>query len=68
MPPLETLTNSTALAPSGKRLVVETAAMRDESLGRRWAPSGLAIADIDPEGNHTMTPITKDAKWPAWGR
>ena len=68
LPPLDPLTNNPVWSPTGDRLVVEVGEMKDDPLGRLWSPTGLAIASIDPEGNHTMSPLLADAKWPAWGR
>jgi hypothetical protein len=69
LPPLDPLTGNPTWSPSGTRLVVETGRMEEAPLGRRWAPKGLAIADVDFDGGpHTTTPLTSDARWPAWGK
>jgi Tol biopolymer transport system component len=66
--PLDPLTNNPAWSPAGDRLVFETGEMKTAPLGMEWTPTGLAIATIDPEGEHTVSPLVQDAKWPAWGR
>lgn len=68
LPTLPSLTNNPSWSPSGDRLVVETGQVRDEPLGSRWLPNGLAIANIDPDGEHTMAPLLSDGRWPVWGK
>lgn len=66
--PLSNGTNNPAWSPRGDELVVETGFLREDTLGRRWVPSGLAIAKVNMDGPHTITPLVKNAQWPAWGR
>jgi Tol biopolymer transport system component len=68
LPPLDPLTNNPAWSPTGDRLVAEVGEMKEDPLGPRWSPTGIAIANIDPDGNHTTSPLLTDAKSPAWGR
>jgi Tol biopolymer transport system component len=65
---LPNLTNNAAWAPSGDKLVVETGTMESGPLGPRWKATGLAVAQINLAGEHTLTPLVKDGQWPAWGR
>jgi len=66
--PLDDLTNNPSWAPSGDRLVVETGHLEDDALGDRWVPTGLAIADFSPDGEHTMSSLTDDGRWAVWGK
>jgi hypothetical protein len=60
--------NNPAWSPAGDRLVVEQGTMNATALGPQWSASGLAIVEISGEGEHTVRPLTANAKWPAWGR
>jgi hypothetical protein len=51
-----------------KSQVDETHTMREDPLGARWVPDGLAIASLNLTGEHEMTPLVKDAQWPSWGK
>jgi Tol biopolymer transport system component len=64
---LPNLTNNAAWSPSGDKLVVEIGTMQSDPLGPKWKPTGLAIARISLTGEHTLTPLVKDAEWPVWG-
>ncbi|HUP27429.1 MAG TPA: hypothetical protein VM409_03265 [Chloroflexia bacterium] len=67
--PLPSLTNNPSWGPSGDRLVVETGYLKADPLGPHWTPNGLSIAVLDlVGGEHKLTPLVKDAWWPAWGR
>jgi Tol biopolymer transport system component len=66
--PLPNNTNNPSWSPSGDQLVVETGYVKLDPLGPIWVPTGLSIAVIDLGGNHTIAPLVKDGKWPAWGR
>ncbi len=66
--PLPSLTNNPSWSPSGDCLVVETGRMADDPLGLKWVPDGLAISKLNFSGEHTLTPLVKDARWPAWGK
>lgn len=69
LPPLPSLTNNPAWSPSGDKLVVETGTLEKDALGSRWVSTGLSIATIDVEGGrYNITPLVKDAQWPAWGK
>ena len=68
LPTLPSLTNNPSWSPAGDSLVVETGRMRDEALGRKWVPNGLAIARLDAEGQHKMTTLVGDGWWPVWGK
>jgi Tol biopolymer transport system component len=67
-PSLPNLTNNPAWSPSGDHLVVETGVVKQADLGLQWSPTGLAIAAISLTGNHTLTPLVKNAQMPSWGR
>lgn len=68
LPPLSALTNNPIWSPSGDRLVVETGQLQDDPLGPRWIPTGLALANISPSGEHTMAPLVRDGRSPVWGK
>jgi Tol biopolymer transport system component len=65
---LPDLTNNPAWSPSGDKLVVETGSMGNDTLGPKWTPSGLSIVTISLTEAHQITPLVKNAQWPAWGK
>ncbi|MEO8288148.1 MAG: hypothetical protein ABI670_17105 [Chloroflexota bacterium] len=65
---LPNLTNNPAWSPSGDRVVVETGVVRNGDLGLQWAPTGIAIATVNINGDHNLTPLAKDAQMPSWGK
>jgi hypothetical protein len=66
--PLPLPSNNPSWSPGGDRLVVETGHLEAGTFGQKWAPDGLAITRINLSGEHTMTPLVKDAWWPAWSK
>ncbi len=68
LPTLAGLTNNPSWSPSGDRLVVETGKLADATLGPKWQATGLAIANINPSGEHTMSTLLSDGRMPVWGR
>jgi Tol biopolymer transport system component len=66
--PLPSLTNNPSWSPSGDRLVVESGYVKMDLLGPKWEPNGLSIAKVNLSGEHEVTPLVKDAWWPAWGK
>lgn len=68
--PLPPYTNNPAWSPGGDRLVVETGSLRQAALGPKWTPGGLSIARLNFSGDEPdiMSPLVKDAMWPAWGK
>jgi Tol biopolymer transport system component len=66
--PVSPPTNNPAWSPAGDRLAVEQGTMNATALGPQWSASGLAIVEISGEGEHTVRPLTANAKWPTWGR
>jgi Tol biopolymer transport system component len=66
--PLPGNTNNPSWSPQGDKLVVETGHVKEDALGLRWVPDGLAIASISMDGPHTVTPLVKDGRWPVWGK
>ena len=45
---------------------VETGHLKADTFGQKWTSDGLAIAGINLSGEHTLTPLVKDAWWPVW--
>lgn len=68
LPTLPPLTNNPSWSPTGDRLVVEIGRLREDALGPRWEPTGLAIAAISPNDQHTVAPLVTDGRWPVWGK
>jgi hypothetical protein len=66
--PLPAPSNNPSWSPGGDRLVVETGRLKAGTFGQEWTPDGLAIARVNPSGEHTLTPLVKDAWWPVWGK
>lgn len=65
---LPNLTNNADWSPTGDKLVVETGTMQSDAFGPKWKATGLAIAYIDLNGEHTLVPLVKDGQWPVWGK
>src|SRR5436190_7398295 len=57
---LPSLTNNPSWSPSGDTLVVETGTVKNDSLGPKWSPEGLAIARVSLTGDQQVTPLLKD--------
>jgi Tol biopolymer transport system component len=66
--PMPSFTNNPSWSPGGDQLVVETGYLKDNPLGRSWEATGLSIARVSIEGEHSVIPLTKDARWPTWGK
>jgi Tol biopolymer transport system component len=66
--PLPVPSNNPSWSPNGNQLVVETGDLKPGTFGQQWAPDGLAIATINQSGEHNVTPLVKNAWWPAWGK
>jgi Tol biopolymer transport system component len=66
--PLPSLTNNPSWSPSGDHLVVETGKVENDPIGLKWVPQDLAVATLNLTGTHTLKPLTRNARWPTWGK
>jgi Tol biopolymer transport system component len=66
--PVPPPSNNPSWSPRGDTLVVETGVLRQDTLGPRWAATGLGIVKVNLRDKQTVTPLVQNAQGPAWGK
>lgn len=66
--PVPSPSNNPSWAPNGGQLVVETGYLKQDTLGYRWVPNGLATVKLNTSGKQTVAPLVTNAQWPVWGK
>lgn len=66
--PVPSPSNNPSWSPGGGQLVVETGYLKQDTLGLRWVGDGLSTVKLNLQGKQTVTPLTRNAQWPVWGK